>query len=818
MTDLGTLPGGGSYTPALGINSSGQVVGHCILANGDYHAFLWSGGTMIDLNSLVTLPGGAHLETAYGINDLGQVAANGSDGHAYLLTLGNLTLGNSLLTVLNPFALYACGHQAPPTLDVPTVLRSPPATSLAADGASAVVLVYRSRSPEPVTFTLSTPLDSPQPAKPVGSLGQFNADYLKTPPSSPGGNFPSYTSSMPTGPDAGGNYVFLALLWSPNALPVTGLVEHLAVTATQQGQSAAAQLFISLKPPPLLLVHGIWSSAAEAWFISGSQEGFYDWIVPLYPHNLIYAIDYGITENDGTKLNAQSFSDPRIQAILLQGMADELAAAAATGMAVRTVDVVAHSMGGLVTRYFMSNGPPSLTTDLLSSPVHLLITIGTPHLGSNLAQTLDQNKDLDPAFRSPLATWVCGIPNPCTLGDYMADQGMPVGAGTQSLEPNSALSTPNQFWAIVGDATGPLPRPSELLLDAVIKSFLPGGTVANILKEDNDTIVGISSQAPSGAVGKATIDGIVHKSLCGACDTEETRSHDVWEEVNYWLTGGASTGSSASLVSSAAKPSTTASTMPQPVLDLSGYTQVAASNVVFLPATGSILTVNSATNITATSSAKTITEVLLLQTVTDPTDTVLLYATQSPFTIPFTPTRLGSTSFGAIAVFSDNTYAMATLTYTFQSGDTPYALNLVNAPVASMNVGDSRVVQANALSPSGQINVTQVATYTARSGSTSVFSVSAGGTITANGNGMDFLDVSYGGVTATAQIPVGAWLKRLLRNKSAMFPCNSRIKRQLRRSCPSKGFDLPILKYPGDGSTTNISAPASQNPPGTHHE
>ena len=200
-------------------------------------------------------------------------------------------------------------------------------------------------------------------------------------------------------------------------------------------------------------------------------------------------------------------------------------------------------------------------------------------------------------------------------------------------------------------------------------------------------------------------------------------------------------------------PGIDTSTAPAPVLDLTGYTQVAPSNVTFLPAAGSTLTINGTANITATSSAKTITEVLLLQTVTDPTDTVLLYATQSPFTIPFTPTRLGSTSFGAIAVFSDNTYAMTTLNYTFQPGDTPYALNLVNAPVASMNVGDSRVVQANALSPSGPINVTQVATYTARSGSTSVFSVGAGGTITANGNGMDLLDVSYGGVTATAPDP-----------------------------------------------------------------
>jgi hypothetical protein len=190
-------------------------------------------------------------------------------------------------------------------------------------------------------------------------------------------------------------------------------------------------------------------------------------------------------------------------------------------------------------------------------------------------------------------------------------------------------------------------------------------------------------------------------------------------------------------------------------LDLTGYTQVAATNATFLPVTGSTLSINNAASITTTSSTKTITEVLLLQTVVDPTDAPLLYATQSPFAIPFTPTRLASTSFGAIAVFSDNTYAMTTLSYTFQSGDTPYALNLVNAPVANMNVGDSRLIEIDAMSPSGPINVTQLATYTARSGSDSVFSASAGGTITANGSGVDLLDVSYGGVTATVPIQVG---------------------------------------------------------------
>ena len=176
MIDLGTLPGG-SYADALGINDGGQVVGYSSIAGGDYHAFLYSAGTMADLNSLVTLPGGAYLNGAYGINDLGEIAANGSNGHAYLLTLGN-----SVLTVVNPFADPATRQVSPPTLTMPaslaTVLSSPPATSLAADGESAIVLAYQSRSPQPVTFTLSTPGIALPIGKSAGSLARFDPNYL----------------------------------------------------------------------------------------------------------------------------------------------------------------------------------------------------------------------------------------------------------------------------------------------------------------------------------------------------------------------------------------------------------------------------------------------------------------------------------------------------------------------------------------------------------------------------------------------------------------------------------------------------------------
>ena len=756
MSDLGTL--GGSESLAYGINDSEQVVGKSSLAGGTDHAFLYSDKTMTDLNNFVTLPGGAYLTGATGINDFGQIVAGGSDNHAYLLTPVTSQAGTASLSVLNPFAPYAASQQAPPTLNMPeslsTVLSSPVAASLAVDGESAVVLAYQSSSPSAATFALSySGLEFP-PQGALGALGPYDPGYLASP--SPPNTTDSYTTTFTSGPDAAGNYMFLALLWAPNAMPVQyESTVTLVVTVTQNGQSWAAPASIALEPPPLVLVHGIWSSAIAAWLSAGSAtgEGFFEWVSMQYPHNLIYAADY-------SSLNSQSFADPGIQAILLGRIEDALAHAAAAGMSARTVDVVAHSMGGLVTRYLMST-PSSLSPAMLPDPVHQLITIGTPHLGSNLATALVANQP--EVSSNPLVNWYCPNHVSCTLGEMMKGMNMPLGAGTSSLVPNSApllqLSNANVFRAIVGDATVGAQSETEKMLNELIGAFLPGHTVASILDyEHNDTIVPLSSQDPAlpGVADTATVTGVVHTSLADS-DIGETESPSVWAQAYYWLMGGAGAVPATSLSPGfTPRRLTSSSTAPPPVLDLTGYTQVAATNVAFLPATGSVLTINSVANVTATSSTKTITEVLLLQTVTDPTDTPLLSATQSPFSISYTPTRLGSANFGAIAVFSDNTYAMTALTYTLQPSGTPYALNLLNAPLASMNVGDSRVVQASALFPGGPIDVTQVATYTAGSGSANVFGVSSGGTVTATGNGVDLLNVSYGGVTATARIPVGA--------------------------------------------------------------
>jgi pimeloyl-ACP methyl ester carboxylesterase len=698
----------------------------------------------------------------------------------YPITLEEITT-TAQLRIVNPFAPYIQDKtnytSLPPAPPLPVSLASvntaPGASSLAADGLSAVVLVYTGTpqdDPEDdpqdqgdVTFALS----ATGTGSPLGALAPFDPNYLTSPsPVGPSAGNQALDVPVNTGQcDSTGTCTFLALLWGPSTMPPDLLPYNtLTVTATQSGADSNPQASVDIVPPPVVLVHGIWSSAADAWV----NSGFRRYLQSNYPHAQFYLADYAVS-------SALAFDSATTQGILHSAIDDALAGAASQGMAARSVDVVGHSMGGLVTRYFLSNLSPESVPELPSSPVHKLITIGTPHLGSNLAERLVSNPTQPLQVADIVMQTLCtGLPA-CTLGNVFAQRlhkpfDNKVNTGAQSLAPNSPqlqlLSPTNVFSAIVGQAPDSITVLStEWDLNWVIGDFLPGQTVASILNsppDTNDTIVAATSQDPVGAANiadTATICNIVHTALPGSGDTGETGSQAVWDQVDSWLLGGTGqapgTGCAAAASSSAtASLGVNAATAPSPFLDLTGYTQIPSSNVTFSPASGSALTTNSANNITATSS-KTLSEVVLVQTVTDPADALFLYVTETPFTIAFTPTRLGTASFTAFAVFSDKTFATVTLSYALQPSGTPTALALVNAPQANMVAGDSRVIRANAVYLSGNIDVTDVASYTAQSGGSAVFSVGAGGTITAKGNGVDALNVSYNGVSASVPIFVG---------------------------------------------------------------
>jgi probable HAF family extracellular repeat protein len=116
LQDLGSL--GGDFSSGFAINDSGQVVGLSTYdASGAYHAFLYSGGQMLDLNNLIAPGSGFTLEVARGISDNGYIVGFGTaaDGnqHAFLLIpvpepAGLVLLGTGAVALLG----YAARRRA----------------------------------------------------------------------------------------------------------------------------------------------------------------------------------------------------------------------------------------------------------------------------------------------------------------------------------------------------------------------------------------------------------------------------------------------------------------------------------------------------------------------------------------------------------------------------------------------------------------------------------------------------------------------------------------------------------------------------------
>jgi probable HAF family extracellular repeat protein len=90
MTDLGSISGF-THSSAADINNAGQIVGEVFSGGGSRpHAFVYTDGSMLDLNTLIDPTSGWLLLGAMSINDSGQIASHGlgptGTGRAFLLT------------------------------------------------------------------------------------------------------------------------------------------------------------------------------------------------------------------------------------------------------------------------------------------------------------------------------------------------------------------------------------------------------------------------------------------------------------------------------------------------------------------------------------------------------------------------------------------------------------------------------------------------------------------------------------------------------------------------------------------------------------
>lgn len=128
--------------------------------------------------------------------------------------------------------------------------------------------------------------------------------------------------------------------------------------------------------PPVLLLHGIWSGA-NTW-------------IPAFKRNnafyTTYPADYGSKSGDHFSVN-----EPMLQGWVkttlnqFRGMG--------SGYAGTQVDVIAHSMGGILTRMYADSDQFQRPDNFYSGDIRRLVTLDTPHKGSsfaNLAVSLHQ--------------------------------------------------------------------------------------------------------------------------------------------------------------------------------------------------------------------------------------------------------------------------------------------------------------------------------------------------------------------------------------------------------------------------------------------
>jgi pimeloyl-ACP methyl ester carboxylesterase len=252
---------------------------------------------------------------------------------------------------------------------------------------------------------------------------------------------------------------------------------------------------VTLIRPPIFLIHGIWSKpAAWNYFTALTTD-------PRFSP-LLEAANYAGSNGLSVSFNEYFVFSQMTQWIAQFAIQNEVAATQA--------DIVAHSMGGLIARDMVRDPRFYSSGNYGSGTIHKLITIDTPHNGSDFAPLLVFSK---PLGECPLAF---------SLGGHT------VAGGVEDLIPNSALlnslnSGPATIisHAIVGEASSTQESTSEALIndpDSLVPWLchnLLGNGFESIFSGSSDLIVSASSQqfgfiSSAVSLSPGTIHAVIH--------------------------------------------------------------------------------------------------------------------------------------------------------------------------------------------------------------------------------------------------------------------------------------------------------------------
>ncbi len=539
---------------------------------------------------------------------------------------------------------------------------------------------------------------------------------------------------------------------------------------------------IALLRPPLVLMHGVWSDSS-AWedlekYLSTRGFSICDGCRP----------DYGNVE-DG-KYKAGSFDpatattaeDKFIIEQLIKATDNALQAyrtpdpinpgPSHPGYAVTQVDIVGHSMGGLVARARASQKYAGVhylrKANYNQGDFHKLITVGTPHFGSPLADwliehkcdtlTLGRNDTIENKFNGGIY-YIIG---PMRIGPAI------YGFQTASIALKNIGPTSVPTHAIAGIASDT--TKTEFFLNRV---FTNSGTNApdfdnnknfsidGLLGGDgaHDTIVATTSQS-AGLPDKAisSVQDVVHANKV---NTGETGSEEVWRMVVQFLR--ARIADSFAMIetvnsdgSSRQMPDSCPRSMQLAALNVNVAEQSANATVTLTPAPGTIVRPGSNIQINFSISGGNPVNGAVIAT----DDQAQAIDGPGPFSVsvPAPANRAGRFAIAAATYgrgpdnYEATTYVVVTPQGTLAS--------LTAAPkrLRFERSGERYQLRVNGLMSDGtQIDLTAReagTTYAAQSGNNRVISVNVDGLLEARGSGQETIIVTNAGKTTTVAVTV----------------------------------------------------------------
>jgi triacylglycerol esterase/lipase EstA (alpha/beta hydrolase family) len=290
--------------------------------------------------------------------------------------------------------------------------------------------------------------------------------------------------------------------------------KHLAVTISVSDikkKYIQENIIIKVYRVPVILVHGVWTNPGDSWEITGFRQylegrGFRVTMVDYKEHNA-KTFDPGHPAEPEIGNPAIAALKSTIVAVLNRCNKQHISAS--------QVDIVAHSMGGIIARGLCQQSGYKAKENYMKGQIHRLITIGSPHFGAGLAGILYRLKDnwnsykSDETFMETAALWNSNYENDpnynykrTQLKDIYSKWGTYIDKGAvESLAPDSAaysnlLPTSVKSYAIAG-SWKPDANMSHKDLEEYYRNIL-GNPFFSLDRDglygDNDLQVSVSSQ------------------------------------------------------------------------------------------------------------------------------------------------------------------------------------------------------------------------------------------------------------------------------------------------------------------------------------